>query len=136
LRFFIDNCISRRIAEAIQVLAQIQEYEIAHLRHKFPDDTDDLVWIPALAEEGEWVIVSGDPRISRDRAERAAWKESGLTAFFFVNGFANKQFWKQAEIVVRRWPAIVLQARQCVPGSGFLMSLEGSEFTRIYEPEG
>jgi hypothetical protein len=135
LRFFLDNCISAHIAEAIRCLARIQDYEIAHLREKFPEDTVDLDWIPALAEEGGWVIVSGDPKISRDKAERAAWHESGMTAFFFNEPFARKRFWKQAEIVVRWWPEIVLMARKAPKGSGFLVPWNGTEFKLIYDPE-
>lgn len=32
-------------------------------------------------------MISGDIRISRNRAEKAAWRESGLTAFFFVTSY-------------------------------------------------
>jgi hypothetical protein len=134
LRFFIDNCISINLAEGIRVLAQVQEYEIVHLSEKFPADAPDLDWIPALSEEGDWVIVSGDPRISRSKAERAAWQESGLTAFFFSDGFPSKRYWKQAEILVHWWPLIVLKARQVPAGSGFLMPLSGKDLKEIYSP--
>lgn len=101
----------------------------------FDRDASDVHWISALAEEPDWVIVSGDPRISRSRAEQAAWHESGLTAFFFSGGFARKRFWTQAEIMVRWWPRIVLQARECVPGTGFVMPLKGKDFRIVYEPD-
>jgi len=134
LRLFIDNCISINLAEGIRVLAKIQQYEIVHLREKFDPAVLDVEWIPALAHEGDWVIVSGDPRISRSKAERAAWHESGLTAFFFSDGFPNKRYWKQAEILVHWWPQIVLTAREARPGSGFLIPLTGSDFKKIYDP--
>jgi len=134
LRFFIDNCISINLAEGVRVLARVQGYEIVHLSEKFPADAEDLDWIPALAEEGDWVIVSADPRISRSKAERAAWRESNLTAFFFSEGFSNKQYWKQAEILVHWWPLMVLKSRQAPSGSGFLMPLAGKEFKEVYSP--
>lgn len=136
MRFFVDNSISPVLTEAIRVLARIQQYDIVHLRERFAEDADDVEWIPELGREGDWIIVSGDPAISRSKAERAAWHESGLTAFFFAEGFVNKRFWKQAEIMVRWWPLIVLKARDATPGSGHLMPLAGSEFRQIYEPTG
>lgn len=116
------------------MLAKVQQYEIVHLREKFDEDTDDIVWISALAEEGDWVIVSGDPRISRNEAERAAWLESGITAFFLSDGFPNKRFWKQAEVLVHWWPEIVLTARQANEGSGYLLPLTGKTMRKIYDP--
>lgn len=135
MRFFLDNCISPYIADGLRSLATLQKYEIVHLREKFDGDADDVDWIPALAADGDWVIVSGDPRISRSPPEQQAWYESGLTAFFFASGFTEKRFWKQAEIVVRWWPRLVLQARECKQGSGFIMPNEGKKFRSIYEPD-
>lgn len=134
MRLFVDNCISIRLVEGIRCFAQFQEYEIAHLREKFAEGADDIDWIPQLASEGGWVIVSGDPRISRSKAERAAWIESGLTAFFFTEPFARKKFWIQAEVMVRWWPQIVLRARTAPVGSGFLVPWDGREFKPIYDP--
>ena len=134
MRFFVDNCISPNLVEGIRVLAKLQRYEITYLREKFPEDTGDVEWLDVLSEEGDWVIVSGDPRISRAKAERAAWHESGLTAFFFAARFSRKKYWKQAEVLVRWWPRIVLEARSAVPGSGYVMPLEGKEFRKIYAP--
>lgn len=134
MRLFIDNCVSIHLAEGIRALAQVQQYDIVHLREKFDEDTDDVVWISALAEEGDWVIVSGDPRISRNKAERAVWLESGITAFFLSDGFPNKRFWKQAEILVHWWPEIVLAAREATEGSGYLLPLSGNKMKKIYDP--
>lgn len=83
MRFFLDNCISPVHAKALRILAEVQEYEIVHLSERFERDARDPEWLGTLGREGDWVIVSGDPRITRGRAERRAWHESGLTAFFF-----------------------------------------------------
>jgi hypothetical protein len=120
VRFFLDNCISPILARALAVLAEFQQYDIIHLRDRFEPETRDLDWIPVLAAEGDWVIISGDTRISRSKAERAAWHESGLTAFFLSDDWSQKKFWTQAAELVRWWPVIVLTARQAPSGSGFV----------------
>lgn len=135
MRFFLDNCISIRYARALRELAEVQNYDIQHLREKFDaENTKDPEWIGVLAEEGDWVIVSGDPRITKGRVERAAWHESGLTAFFFSDGWASRSFWHQAEDIVRWWPQIVLEARRARPGTGHLLPVKGKEMRVIYEP--
>ena len=132
MRFFFDNCVSIKFVEALAILAQIQEYEIVHLTSKFAADTKDEEWIRSLAKDGDWVIISGDPRISRGQAQRKAWQESGLTTFFFADGWASKGFWKQAESLVHWWPQIVLKARETTAGTGYLMPWNGKEFKQIY----
>lgn len=126
---------SPRYARALRVLAEIQRYEIVHLQEKFDRaDIKDPDWLRALGAEGDWVIVSGDPRITRGRAEQEAWRESRLTAFFFAHGWSSRQYWKQAADVVAWWPAIVLEARQVPPGTGFLIPLKGTTWQKIYDP--
>jgi hypothetical protein len=136
LKFFLDNCISPVYADAIAVLAKIQQYDIVHLSQQFDRDTKDVVWIRALSEEPNTVIVSGDPRISRGKAEREAWLESRLTAFFFGEKWASKSFWKQAADLIKWWPEIVLMARKAPRGSGFMVQVSSKSLVNIYTPKG
>ena len=86
MKFFLDNNISHRLAAALLVLENRVErgdWTVEHLRVRFEQQTEDVTWLEALGHEGEWIVISGDIRISRNPAEKAAWRESGLTAFFF-----------------------------------------------------
>ena len=134
MRFFFDNCVSIKFVQALSILAQVQGYELVHLTDRFAADTPDEEWIRSLARDGDWVIISGDPRISRGQAQKKAWQESSLTAFFFAEGWASKGFWKQAESLVHWWPQIVLKAREAKPGTGYLMPWNGKDFRQIYTP--
>ena len=136
MRFFFDAGIAITYVEALRTLAKpYQQYELIHLSERFPPDIKDVDWIQKLAEEGDWVIISQDPRISRAKVERIAWQESGLTAFFFGDRWANLQFWKQAESLVHWWPDIALQASKTPRGMGYLIPLQGREFKKIYPPD-
>ena len=136
MKFFLDNCVSITLVKGIRIFAEIQNYQLVHLTDLFPPDKPDTEWIREIAQDKDWIIVSGDPRISRGAAERRAWHESGLTAFFLGEGWASQTFWKQAECLVHWWPKIVLKARdtQTQSGSGFLIPLRGKEFKLIYPP--
>jgi len=127
------------MARAIAELAQAQGIEVIHLSQKFERNTRDVDWIRQLHEdhedeEDDWIIVSGDTRISRSKAERATWHESRLTAFFLDNGWSSKKFWVQAAELVRWWPLILETSRKCSPGSGFLLPFKGSTPKQIYNP--
>jgi hypothetical protein len=132
VRFFFDAGIAITYVDALRTLAKIQQYDLVHLSERFPSDIKDVDWITKLAIEGDWVIISQDPRISRSSVERQAWQESGLTAFFFGDRWANLNFWKQAESLVHWWPQIALQARKTPHATGFLIPLQGKEFKQIY----
>jgi hypothetical protein len=133
VRFFFDAGIAITYVDALRILAKrYQQHELTHLFERFSRNVKDVDWITHLATEGDWVIISQDPRISRGKAEREAWHESGLTAFFLADGWANRQFWKQAEYLVHWWPQIVLQADKAPRGTGFLVPLQGKDFKQIY----
>lgn len=107
---------------------------ISHLTEKFPADSKDETWISALSMEGDWIIISGDPRISRDKGPKEAWHLSGLTAFFLFEKFSSKRFWKQVEFMASWWPDIKQKARECKKGSGFRLNQKPAEIITIYEP--
>ena len=134
MKFFLDNCLSPAYARALRELAAIQEYGIVHLREMLEPGTQDVTWIGILGEEKDWVIMSDDPRISRNKAERRAWHESGLTAFFFSDDFSRRGYWKQAADIVRWWPEIVLKARGSPTGTDYLIPVKSSEMKCIYSP--
>ena len=118
IRFFFDNCISIYIPKALDVIDTTRrelgrlDYEIHHLQDKFPADTPDDVWIQALDEEGDWFVISGDSRITRDAAVKRAWGEANLTTFFFAGNLQQQKIHKQAEVIFRRWPEIVRLSRE------------------------
>jgi hypothetical protein len=125
---------SHHLAEAVAGLEMAQEadgHEVVHLSAKFPRDTKDIVWITTLGHEGDWVIISGDLRISRNKAERAAWRESGRTAFFLKDAWADQKIWLFASRFLFWWPLIVAQAGMAREGKGFLVPWGGQKFDDV-----
>lgn len=129
MRFFIDNCLPPRLAAALNALDE--DREIVALRQKFAASTKDAEWLGVLGSEGDWVVVSGDPRITRGKHERAAWLQSGLTAFFLEPGWTNIGLWLQASKLVRWWPLIVDQSQRIQSGAGFMVPVNGSKLRQV-----
>jgi|SRR5579872_2501123 len=132
MRFFLDNCLAVRHARALNELFS-PDHQFAHLQDKFKPDTPDIEWIPELGREGNWVIISGDYRIGKSEHEKAAWHQSGLTAFFLAKGWTNISPPQQHAKLTLAIPDIVECAEKSKPGTGFMVSLKG-KIEKVYSP--
>jgi hypothetical protein len=101
----IDNCLSPKLARALAELFKDQHI-VEHLRQKFGDGVADLTWIDALNKEGRWIVISGDRRITKVRAEYAAFRSSRLIGFFLSKGLYKTSTVRQMERILALWPGI------------------------------
>lgn len=128
MRFFFDNCISPKLARALNELVK-GEHEVIALRQKWPNaDTqtiEDTAWINTLGKEGGWVVVSGDIQIRHRPAEAVALRTAKLTTFFLAKGYTSATKWDQVVWLIEKWPKIVELADRTAPGSLFLVPKNG-----------
>ena len=129
MKFFIDNCLAPRLANALDALDD--QNRVIALRERFSPDAKDSDWLRELGKEGDWVVVSGDPRIARGRHEREAWLQSRLTAFFLEPGWTNFGFWTQASKLIQWWPIIVKQAEVIRGAAGFFVPVKGAKLRQV-----
>lgn len=123
MKFFFDNCISPKLVKSLKVIIEFQGVDVIHLHEKYDRaNIKDPEWINELSREGDWIIISADPRITRSKAERAAWHSSQLTAFFFSDGFASRTIYEQASLLFKCWPEIMKLSRESRKGAGFLIT--------------
>jgi len=67
-------------------------------------ETDDDIWIPAVAAEG-WLIITRDRRIQERRAEIAAVRDNGAR-MVSLSGSEAIGTWAQLEVLMTRWRSI------------------------------
>lgn len=131
MRFFVDNNISPRLAKALNALEDRDKCEVVHLKEKFDQSVSDIKWITELGQEGNWVVLSCDRNILRNPHEKAAWKESGLTVFFFKESYLKLGYWDQAWQLVKKWPEIKKTAEKYSSGSLFVLGIPGTKIEKI-----
>lgn len=124
MRFFLDNCLSPRHANALAALLD-GDHAVAHLSQRFPRNTPDEEWITRLGSDGDWIVITGDSRISRNHHERKAWEESGLTMFYLKKGWMNLKVIQQHVVLVKCLEQIIDLAASHPKGSSFSITVNG-----------
>jgi hypothetical protein len=130
LKVLIDHNISPRIARAIHVLVEPEDIVVA-LGERFPIDVTDLKWITALGDEGGWAVISGDRRISRNKAEREAWRSSRLTGFFLSRGLQKTPVLKLAARLLLLWDIMRAQLALVEAGAIFELPIRSNRLRQI-----
>jgi hypothetical protein len=92
---FIDRSLSRRVAEALDVVRR----DVLWLEPTFPPDTPDPVWI-AEAGANDWLVISRDKKLRTRYENWAAIRDSNVGCFVLT----------QPE-PLRRWPLLQFMAR-------------------------
>jgi PIN like domain len=125
VKVFFDHCLSFTLAHALAALFRDQ-HEVVALQDKFRRDIRDIDWIRALSTEGHWVVVSGDQRITRNRAERAAFQNSQLTGFFMALALNKAPVLKQLERLCALWSNMLVLSTAAQPGALYELPIKGN----------
>lgn len=124
MRFFFDNNLSTKLAKSVHLLVE-PEHQVVHLKDRFAANTIDETWMAALASESDWVIISRDLQIKKNRHEVEAWRAAGHTTFFLKAGWINLPFWTQAWKFVKCFPEIIAAASNANSGDVIFVSVNG-----------
>lgn len=137
MKFYFDRTQSPRIARIALEVLDDAGLGCDWSRRRYPErDPGDIAWMNELADEGGWVVVTGDERITRNPAERAAWRTSGLTTFFLQPGWMSVPFHEQAWRMPRWLPRLIEVAGSERPGTGLAVTLRwhAGRLPRIWTP--
>lgn len=89
------------------------------MRELFGPSVTDQEWIEKLSQDGIWVVLSGDRRITRNRAEANAFRQSRLVGFFLAPGLCKSPLHRQASRITLLWEDICTLAGHVGGGSMF-----------------
>ena len=88
-------------------------------------------WIAALSSEGRWIIISADRRITRNRAEYNAFRNSNLVSFFMSRGIYKSNLVKQAARLLALWEPMVELASRMAGGAMFELPMTSSRIKQL-----
>lgn len=121
----IDENLPPAMARAMAELFK-NEHEVIHLRARFGPGVTDTKWIRTLSAEGGWTVISADRRISRNKAEQAAFRSSKLVGFFFPPSLQGASILRKMERLMVTWINIEAQVSLVQGGSMFEIPAKGN----------
>jgi hypothetical protein len=130
VKVLVDENLSPALARALNELFA-GKHEVIHIRAKFGSGVKDSEWIPALSAEGRWIVLSGDRRITRNKAEYTAFRGSRLVGFFLSKGLYKAQVVKQMERILALWSAIETQAAIVAGGAMFELPMKTNRIEQL-----
>ena len=99
MRFFIDNNLSKQLANGMKAFGE----EVEHLQDHFPQDAPDTEWLEYIGDN-EFFLVTRDDAIRKNPAEIEAFKKYKVGAFFL--GGKNRSRCELIQQLVRNWQRI------------------------------
>lgn len=125
MKVVLDENLAPALARALDALFK-GEHTVVHLRDKFGRGVTDQRWIEDLSQDGQWVVISGDRRITRNRAEYQAFRNSRLIGFFLSKGLHKAKVAKQMERILAMWENMMTLAASVEGGAMFELPMKGS----------
>lgn len=106
MRVFFDNCTSPVLASTLDGFLREASDRAFHIRDmECGRHAADVVWMQMLGNDGsDWIVITGDLRIQRNKAEREAFRRMGLRGFAFATGYQKMPMNQRASNLIWHWP--------------------------------
>lgn len=116
MKFFFDRNMPPQLARMVDALEPEHTARAHDDDDRFTPTTPDIEWIEALGvDDPPWVVLSGDGRILRNKAELAVLREAKLTFFCMSKPWMHMKIYEKAWKFIKAWPEIVENAKGTTP---------------------
>lgn len=119
MKCILDENLSPHLARALNALCEPDGHSVVHITEKFGRGIKDIEWLEKLGNEGDWVLVTKDVRISIHAQEKELWKNAKITTFFLKKSWNNRSQMEMAWRLVRWLPKIIEQSEMVAQGASF-----------------
>lgn len=111
MNVLFDNCTAPVFATTLDGYISHYGHHALHLKDlpglKGGRHATDLDWIEYLRSHGQvWIFISGDGRLLKNPAERAALRSAGLHGFVLAPAYQKTPLHQVAATLVWKWPEI------------------------------
>jgi predicted nuclease of predicted toxin-antitoxin system len=108
MNVLFDNCTSPVMARTLHGFISGDGHRAIHMRDLPLHHPSDIQWINYIkGQHDEWLVITGDDRIRRNKAERAAFRQAKLKAVVLATGFQKAPMNKRCATIVHQWPDLL-----------------------------
>jgi len=130
VKVILDHNLSPKLARALHAFFE-GEHEVRALRDKFSPSITDLQLIHELSREGTWVFISADRRITKNKAERLAFRGSHLIGMFLSASLYKAKEIKKLERLLALWETIEQAVSLVQPGAMFELPMKSHRLRQV-----
>jgi hypothetical protein len=111
VKVLFDNCTAPVLASTLDGYIQHETHRAFHIKDVpgLPNGrhSTDLEWINLLKISNDrWIFISGDGRVLKNPAERAALRSAGLHGFVLAPAYQKTPLHQVASTLIWKWPEI------------------------------
>lgn len=108
MKVFFDNCTSPIMARTLAGYLSGLSVEVRHARDLGLHAKSDVEWIEHLASTGDdWLVVTGDGRIRKNKPEREAYHRAGLKGVVLAPAYQKSPMGRSCGMIVARWDDLI-----------------------------
>jgi hypothetical protein len=116
MNVLFDNCTSPVMASTLDGFIRMDGHQAVHLRQLPLEHPKDIEWIEFLARSGkEWLVITGDQRIRRNKAEAQAFRQARLRGVVLAAAYQNTPMNRSCAVLVHQWPKLLETASRFDP---------------------
>jgi hypothetical protein len=112
VKVLFDNCTAPVLASTLNGFIKHNGHSAYHIKDvpALPRGrhSADIEWISHLRQQpDDWIFISGDGRILKNPAERAALRSAGLHGFILAPAYQKTPMHQVAAMLIWKWPEIL-----------------------------
>ncbi|MFI0842609.1 hypothetical protein [Mesorhizobium sp. IMUNJ 23232] len=107
MNVLFDNCTSPVMASTLNGFIGNDGHRAVHLRQLSMQNAKDIEWMNYIsASGGEWLVVTGDQRIRKNRAEAQAFRRARLRGVVLAPAYQKSPMHRCCAVLIDQWPRL------------------------------
>lgn len=116
MNVLFDNCTSPIMASTLNGFIESDGHHAIHMRQLPMQHPKDIEWIRYISSIGEeWLVITGDQRIRKNKAEALAFRQARLRGVVLASAYQKTSMNRCCAVLVDQWPRLYETIRRVDP---------------------
>lgn len=116
MNVLFDNCTSPVMASTLHGFIDHDGHRAVHIRRLPLKNPTDVEWIEHIASTGdEWLVITGDQRIRKNKAEALAFRRARLRGVVLAAAYQRTPMNRCCAVLIDQWPRLLDTIRRFDP---------------------